>query len=802
MSLFVLSGSSVNAMRIVENGKPEALIVISPAAPDSVVYAARELQTYIQKISGAKLPILNSTSKIAGKTVIFIGCNKNSDSKSLNLSELKPDGFKIVSGNNSIALYGKDYAGSPLSLFGTLKRSYSKKFKTGRIGETGTLFSVYYFLEQFCGVRWYMPGELGEVVPKRKTLEIPENLNLAISPDFEYRVLWNCDFCDDDENALWYRRAGFGAGKRYPVGHSFHLFNKYQNTNPEFFALRGGKRDFNRGIEGGNLCLSNPDLLKCFVKEAREFFNKNPDQCVFSVMPNNSFINICECSKCRKQIENSRGDTGKFSNYVWNFVNNVAKEVNKTHPDKFIGCTAYSTYLDPPTDLNKLSPNVLVMILKRSPAYWNRKAEKYIKKIICAWNEKVNPGNLICWDYYNWIYSGRQFLNVPVFFPHIISKDLKFLKGKIKGEFIEAETWPPPLPEKRKALYPGLTHLNYYVTGKLMWNANTDVDKLLEEYYYKFYGPAASEMKIFWEKAEELWMLNLPERNDNFYRKLYTEEVVGKLISCLQKAQNKCLAGSPEQKRIALLISETAPLYARSKNSILFIKPHYACQFVSSSPEIDGEPNEKFWQNNKPAELVAWNGEKSLYPSQVMVGYDDKNLYLYFKNITGGDRLKVLCRNNDSMKPPYIWDDESIEIFLRNNNSDDTMTHYQLIINADGKIWDDYFTPDNLLYSNFARYAELSQQVNKWNSNIEFAVKKGAEDWAVEMKIPFSDIGILPGKMELTAITANFIRHHPKGNSIYSSFWSPTSDNHNTARFGRLVLKKINVSEKELNGEK
>ena len=37
----------------------------------------------------------------------------------------------------------------------------------------GTSYAVSSFLEDHCGVRWYFPGDIGEVVPKQTTLTVP-----------------------------------------------------------------------------------------------------------------------------------------------------------------------------------------------------------------------------------------------------------------------------------------------------------------------------------------------------------------------------------------------------------------------------------------------------------------------------------------------------------------------------------------------------------------------------------------------------------------------------------------------------
>ncbi|MFA6175975.1 MAG: DUF4838 domain-containing protein [Phycisphaerae bacterium] len=771
-------------MQIAEGSKSEAVIIVSEKAPASVVYAAKELQTYLKRISGADLPILNSAPVKAGKILIYVGAHESLKSPGLDTSGLGDDGFKIISGNRWLALFGRDEAGPPLA--GAthplrLTESYSEKLKINRHGETGTLFAVYHFLERFCGVRWYMPGDLGEIVPVLKSVIMPENIDIKDTPDFPYRFLYSCDFRDDEDSAVWYRRAGFGAPFPVAINHSFFTtFSQYQKTNPEYFALRNGKRDFDISCMGhGNLCLSNPEVLKCFVKEAREFFDENPGQRIFSVMPNDAFNRICECQECQKQIDENNGTSGKFSNYVWKFVNNVAKELCKSHPDRFIGCCAYGAYLNPPEISEKFSPNVVVMVCKSSSEYWNSDYKKQIIALVESWNSKIHSGNLYCWEYYNWAGFIPYLRNVPVVFPHIIAEDLRFFRGKSKGEFLEAQTWSKGTKE-RKNYFPGLTHLNHYVTAKLMWNADADVDSLLDEYYALFYGPASSEMKSFWEKSEELWSRNLPDRNNEFYRKLYTAQEVGGLMSCLRGARAKTADGSFERRRIDLIIAEIAPLETRVTNTRLTDRPQYTCQHVSSAPKIDGESDDQCWMDLLPMEFVSKTGEVIPHASKAMACFDEKNLYLFFANyVVGADTvgLKALCNQRDSSQKPYIWEDESIELFL-NPTQGPEKRYYQFIVNARGTVWDGCFSK------------EFDKIPSSWNSGIEAAVKVHADSWTLEVRIPLSDIGLENKDLKAMPITGNFMRNRPEGNDIHNSCWSPTleASYHNTAQFGKLTF--------------
>ena len=247
---------------------------------------------------------------------------------------------------------------------------------------------------------------------------------------------------------------------------SFAFFLKYKDTHPEYFALINGKRDLTNLsciIGGGNLCLSNPDVAKQWIADINDYFDKNPAQFVYPLAPNDGMMKICECKQCQSQINVSMGESGKFSNYIWTFVNKVAEGVALKHPNKLVGCIAYEGYHSPPSNIEKLHPNAAVMICKTRGYYTDKKYREKIKQTIDGWRRKTN--NIYIWEYYR--YSMPPWRGLPVFFPHIISEDLKFLKDISKGEFIESESWTSGR-EDTKINYPGMQHLNLYITAKLM----------------------------------------------------------------------------------------------------------------------------------------------------------------------------------------------------------------------------------------------------------------------------------------------------------------------------------------------
>ena len=156
-----LAGPS-EAVVLVKDGKPMATIIVAkpavnPPANDSAAQkfaAARDLQAYVRKMSGAELPIVGDDAKPPAPWVIVGRCAA-ADALGANVpSGLTParreEGFLILAKGDRLLLAGND--AGPYH---------------------GTEYAASELLERL-GVRWYMPGEFGEFVPRNATIEVAD----------------------------------------------------------------------------------------------------------------------------------------------------------------------------------------------------------------------------------------------------------------------------------------------------------------------------------------------------------------------------------------------------------------------------------------------------------------------------------------------------------------------------------------------------------------------------------------------------------------------------------------------------
>ena len=318
---------------LIENGQPRAQIVIAAEnRPRMVTLAALELQHHIQTMSGARLPIV--TSPDASLPVkIYVGRSPATDKLGVTDKDLKYGAFRMVSGPDWLVLLGNDFDFSPpaylarkrsdktaelawkKSLVGKTEMEWGFPFRSGfksqwipkqfdalleaNYGkgaaelwltggnttrgfeyedENGSLNAVCEFLRGL-GVRWFMPGKLGEIVPERKSIGLAA-VNKTVVPDTHFRSwMWNnySGFSFDD--VLWARRIGINspyqkigfAGGAHGLTH-VHSGEAMKKAHPEYYALLGGKRDIeHRGH--GTPCFTSEGLIQETVNYCRFMFD-------------------------------------------------------------------------------------------------------------------------------------------------------------------------------------------------------------------------------------------------------------------------------------------------------------------------------------------------------------------------------------------------------------------------------------------------------------------------------------------------------------------------------------------------
>ena len=174
LSLLVFAAARANGDTVlVRDGGPAAAVVLAGQPTRSAQLAARELQEHIRLITGATLPIVAENAFQAGSaTPVYVG-----ESEATRRRGLRSDGFRtqeylVRATGEEVILMGRDHADTgPISY--EANGAWPGIDIHSPAFEVGTLYAVYDFLERICGVRWYLPTDLGTAYGKKASLACP-----------------------------------------------------------------------------------------------------------------------------------------------------------------------------------------------------------------------------------------------------------------------------------------------------------------------------------------------------------------------------------------------------------------------------------------------------------------------------------------------------------------------------------------------------------------------------------------------------------------------------------------------------
>jgi len=759
---------------VVKDGQATAVVVIPDKAPRTVTFAAEEFVAYVKKASGAEIKILPESKwqEKPGEPVVLIGPCAASEKMGITANRLAAGGLRIRREENKLFLLGRDD-----TVLVWRDKPYEMDPRDKLPAQWGTLWAVYEFLEQFVGVRWYWPGELGEIIPERKTIAVGE-VDIIEAPDFEYRRPTGFSVgIAPEEMWLWWRRVRAGGAGNANANHGFAAYpERYGKTHPEYFALQKDGTRLTTDVKGGDPCFSNPDLKRIWTQDCIEYLKTHPDFFSATVMPGDSFGNYCcQCPECKAKYEPALGETGVHSRIIWTYVNDIAREVGKQVPGRYVGCCAYTSYHAYPKGL-KLEPNVSVTVCREDLELyaWDEKDREKSHRDILDWT--ANATKVFTWEYP--VLLTRQ---VPaIVYPHGINREYRWLKGKILGSYITFEA--------TDALA-----LDNYVLMKTMWKTDIDVDLIVHEYCRDLFGPAAAPMETFYRRMEEIWTKGdhghkpYYENWDNIWGKLYNQKVLREVMGYLDQARKLCPAGSVYEKRMERVLKAFSGIreYAsRYEKSLSFPNRALACVRTARPPVVDGVIRPEEWKGAALTESFVeyMAAAEPKVQNHAFTMYDARNLYVaVFAGLIPGQEIRLTRRGHDDSG---ICNNDSVEIFLTGKDERGALHKYQLIVDSLGELYDAHGIMIDL--------AQDFPNDPEWESGVSIAVKVGRDAWTMVAGIPLKNLEIAAGPGKLWKVNFNhnyFIKENGRWQRQFLA-WNPTFGGfHNINRFGTLQFE-------------
>jgi len=803
--------SAADAVLIVAGGEPRAEIVIAEEPVRMTRLAAEELQTYIEKISGAVLPIVTAPSGNAAR--IYVGMSPHTEALGLETEGLKYGAFRMDSGDGWLALLGADQEFEPVEPYPrrTLSRdpierervfeewdaitgdTFWNPMPVGGGGEAfddrGTLNAVHAFLRDL-GVRWYMPGEIGEVVPQITDLSFKQE-NRIVRPDFPVRnTSWFQGGVQPvrEDDIAWQLRLGLHPGHDV-VGitqlvHGMkYVFmrEEMKEAHPELFARRGEQFLTMGENRPGSPCLSSEGVLEKHVAYLRAMFD-HYDEPMVSIDPVDGFAGlICDRPPCSEQITPERGWRGSASEYVWQYLNRVAWEMHKTHPERMVSGIAYSSYRLPPESIEQFAPNLAVILIPGDEFPQSRgmlqdpKIRSGTEEFREKWFEKIPSDQIYTFSnvHFNWMPLGNSrgspWWGVPIYYPRALAEDLRSLKGRVMGEIIEC--YEPPRDQTFDWNPQAVAHLALYAYSQLWWDADLDIDAMLDEYYELFYGPARNEMQAFIEYSEKHWPQMLTEA-----------EVIDRALELLTAAQAAVEPDSIYGRRVQLVVDYVQPLHAlKEKLSAEREGPELRLPVrPRENLVVDGRLDDAFWDGVPVRPLVGRNGEKPDIATTVRFAWSDNGALVVGIRCDEPD-MEGLVDTADGASGIFSGDyvDLLIETPVRH--------YYQITVSPFGALLD---------------MDRGNQHDTSWSSQATVAAYRGEDYWSVEIHLPAAgdDAREMDPNTGVAGSTPvedapwyfNLARFRPRGDEAEITVVAPTGDGrrsfHDRFKFGRLVV--------------
>jgi len=797
---------------IAHKGKPRATIILAVNPTRSAQIAAKELQYYVEKISGARLRIASENIRPLTGYKVLVGESKLTKKLGLTNDSFEDQEYLIRSYGEILVLMGRDeqefgmidYEGT--GLWPEFSSYYEWKRSPEPCKKIGTIYAVDEFLQRSLGVRWFMPGEIGEVYPKSPTLSAA-NLDLKLKPWSDKRWYGPQNFRDyfnfigsDKPDISYPQRYGlkgwrainlymmrmkvFGS-EAFMSNHSLigDWFKKRPETTADIWNQIKAK---GYGEDTKQLCLTSKKLFEILVQDAKNYLagKTNYERSVGRYMPlmaHDYGGQWCKCADCQKYFRNVKEErakgfwNGAASNYAWTLVDKMARRMKKELPGMWATNCAYAEYTMPPDF--ELSDNVATLFCRVLPEYFKHPDYKeFAQKWLREWSKRVD--RLYIWEYFDHIQMNGKESFFPGIFLDEIEDDMRFLRSiNVKGAFNELNSARSCVPNFAQ------DHLNLYVWLKLLSQdrkADIKAKDLFEDYCKKFYGPAAKPMKAFFTLAEERfvnpanWKLQ-GEQVSADWEVICPPAVLKQFEKLIDDA---ALLAKEDPYKVRIKLMREAYYGMMEKNCLKhqnFLK-HKKKVVVERLPSgrkaFDGN-------RNNMGEFVTITGEKLNPTAESWVDYDENFLYVRVKCYE--DDFSKIARK---VKPSEnrgairnIFGDDSVEVFI-NVDRKNPHQYFQFAANLNKALWE-------------ARWNRPQPADYEFRSGTKISVTEGKNYWMIDFAIPLKALkgqgAIQPGETWWFNICRN--RHRRKSNVRYWC-WSPTMASfHEVRRFGTITFK-------------
>ncbi|QDV26494.1 DUF4838 domain-containing protein [Aureliella helgolandensis] len=696
--------------------------VLPPNTAAAEAYATKDVRDWIQKITGAEVPIVTEPNASTA-TKVFVGTA---------FGKAFPTDLETLRGNDGFAVRRK---GNNVYVFGSRPR--------------GTLYGMYALLERNSDLIFARPHEdFGTVhgqspdfeLTDTDFIDIPVFLNRRFGPNWPaHRATgeWLLRNRDNTRDVRANYDGFLNLDLIEPYGTNFAVpIASHQELHPEYFGydpIKKSRRFVKHGE--GTMCLSVPGLPAIWAEGLAEDIAKHEARFGRKVDhvrlgPGDNWF-CCQCDRCTAplalpdgtQLECQDPDSIKDplfrSTQIMMFINEAMETWQKVRPEVPIHVLAYIHFAEPPRvtphpDLGIWfapypTSNLHYPLLDaRQPKPWGRRFEKWLTMtdrlgFYEYFESKPSPQAFYAAANLRAVMERPDHSNSLIYAE--ISNDFG-TDGIGNGQF----GWD-------------VGQMNLWVHTRLFWDPTQDVDSLYHYYIQRTYREAAPQMLAYYDLIKTSW---LAPDNDTF----------SSCHASIAGVYQGLIVDRGLEKECMRLLSEAegAAQHPHSKTMIRRMREQYegfgkdmARLMIANIPEMRGEADdfdslqwEKPWVNDD-FKLVTRDSDepKAFSSTKLQAAHDGDSLFLRFR--LEDLPPQVVARSGDKAES---WPKgDHVEFWLFGGGA-----RYVFAFNAGGSQYD-------------AKDLDRS-----WDSNWELKVRQTSVGWEAIASIPLSTFQLGAGQ--------------------------------------------------------
>lgn len=684
LAVSAVVASAQDALKLVENGKACAELVIGGSAKPPERFAAEELSKWVEKITGAKLPVVEKA--LGAKVKVYLSTR--------HLGKFAQDAEWIADTDGfAVRRLGSD-------VYVTAKRP------------RGVLYGAYTLLEKNSDLIFARADEKYTVYSK-----LPD-FSLAVCdfrdrPVFAVRGWWICNthfhpdterwnarmFCNDTCAHPYHcpgvaqRAAECGFRLNCGDGHNMHLFvptNSFA-AHPDYFAFYKGKRRCDS--RNFQVCFSNPALpafaaSNLIARLAAIRIKGRPHVPEVFDFQHEDNQRLCVCERCLADIVLADGrvvrrdDPSFRTTQLYLFNNQVADIVSKVYPELRLTAYAYQfTAPAPAIDAHKMFDILFCpypkddkrSILAPENARW--------KKRIDDWAAK-GAQNLVWREYYGCAASFPRPLS------EIAAEDMRYVNGKLGVRKITSEYSPDCVYGKMDLTAAwDVSAMEYWILSHLYWNPYQEVSGLRKYYLKRTFRRAAPAVGKFYALILKAWYADprrslYSDRADKMAEwYIVNHNLVEPCRQALADAERLAEGDLPVVKELVGRLRMRFESWLKAKT--LKTDPVPVVYEPGASAALKG--GEALWSRVKPVDDFRLRGKgKPKNSTRVKMLHDHRNFYVRFE-CDSVDAGKIAAKNESSGKERWP-SGERVELFFSGGFTDGR--YYHLVCNAAGQRYD------------------------------------------------------------------------------------------------------------------